>query len=72
MLGGAVGPHLVVCGDNQLAYRLVAELVEHFGVEATVVVRSRGRNHGPRIAALPRVHLTSPRELTADTLRRVG
>jgi len=72
MLGGAVGPHLVVCGDNQLAYRLVAELVEHFGVEATVVVRSRGRNHGPRIAALPRVHLVEATELTADTLRRAG
>jgi predicted dinucleotide-binding enzyme len=35
MLSAAAGPHLVVCGDNQLAYRVVAELVEHFGVEAT-------------------------------------
>ena len=72
MLGAAAGPHLVVCGDNQLAYRVVAELVEHFGVEATVIVRSRGRNHGSRIAALPRVHLVEATELTADTLRRAG
>jgi Trk K+ transport system NAD-binding subunit len=68
----AAAPHLVVCGDNQLAYRVVAELVEHFGAEATVIVRSRGCNHVPRIAALPNVTLIEPPELTADVLRRAG
>lgn len=67
-----VGLRLVVCGDNQLAYRVVAELVEQFGAVVTVIVRSRGRNHGARIAALPRVRLIEALELSGEVLRRAG
>lgn len=72
VLDGGARPRLVVCGDNQLAYRVVAELVENFGAEATVIVRSRSRSQGPRIAALPRVRLVEAAELTTEALRRAG
>ena len=67
-VGGGTGPRLVVCGDNQLAYRVVAELVEHFDAEVTVIVRSRGRNHAARLAGLPGVRLVEAPELTVEAL----
>lgn len=50
-------PHLVVCGANQLAYRLVEELVTGHREDVTVVVPSRTTNKAPDIAALPRVRI---------------
>src|SRR5262245_46120438 len=59
-------PHLVVCGDNPLAYRLVEELVTQIGDEVTVILPSTGRNYGSRIASLPRVRVVEAPELNED------
>src|SRR6476661_8670832 len=56
-------PHLIVCGDNPLAYRLVEELVTRISDEVTVILPSVERNHGPRIAALPKVRVIEAPEL---------
>ena len=57
-------PHLVVCGDDALAYQLVEELVTRIGDEVTVILPSMQRNHGPRIAALPRVRVIEASDLS--------
>jgi Trk K+ transport system NAD-binding subunit len=44
--------HLIVCGDDPLAHRLVEELVRRYRVEVTVILANRRRNHGPQIDAL--------------------
>ena len=46
--------HLVVCGDNALAFRLAEELSGVYGMPVTVLLRSLRRDHGPRIAELMR------------------
>ncbi|HEX5565863.1 MAG TPA: hypothetical protein VFY14_02800, partial [Streptomyces sp.] len=54
-LGGRAdhGGHMVVCGDNSLALRLVRELASVYRQRVTVVLPSlRGGDQGPRIAAL--------------------
>lgn len=61
--------HLVVCGDNPLAYRLVEELVTQIGDEVTVILPSAERNYGPRIAALPNVRLIEAPELNETAFR---
>lgn len=62
-------PHLVVCGDNPLAYRLVEELVTQIGDEVTVILPSREQNYGPQIASLPKVHVIEASELSEGTFR---
>jgi Trk K+ transport system NAD-binding subunit len=62
-------PHLVVCGDNPLAYRLVEELVTQIGDEVTVILPSATRNYGPRIALLPKVQVIEASELNEDAFR---
>src|SRR6476646_7305052 len=57
-------PHLVVCGDDALAYQLVEELVTRIGDEVTVILPSVQRNHGPRIAALPKVRVIEAPDLS--------
>ncbi|MGH3511005.1 MAG: NAD-binding protein [Pseudonocardiaceae bacterium] len=57
-------PHLVVCGDDALAYQLVEELVTRIGDEVTVILPSAQRNHGPRIAALPKVRVIEAPDLS--------
>ncbi|WP_405018054.1 NAD-binding protein [Kitasatospora sp. NBC_00070] len=46
------GGHMVVCGDDALAYRLTVELASLYGRRVTVVLPSLERGHGPRLAAL--------------------
>jgi Trk K+ transport system NAD-binding subunit len=58
-----------VCGDNPLAYRLVEELVTRIGDEVTVILPSVERNHGPRIAALPKVRVIEAPELSEGAFR---
>ncbi|MGA8113181.1 MAG: NAD-binding protein [Actinocatenispora sp.] len=50
-------PHVVVCGANQLTYRVVEELVTRHGEDVTVIVPSRTTNKAPDIAALDRVRM---------------
>jgi Trk K+ transport system NAD-binding subunit len=57
-------PHLVVCGDDALAYQLVEELVTRIGDQVTVILPSVQRNHGPRIAALPKVRVIEAPDLS--------
>ncbi|MBV9846497.1 MAG: NAD-binding protein [Kutzneria sp.] len=62
--------HLVVCGDSPLAFRLVDELVNRYDEDVTVILRSKTRNHGPRIAQLPRVKLVESPELDSAAFLR--
>ena len=61
--------HLVVCGDNPLAHRLVEELTTRFGEDVTAILPSRRRNHGPQIAALPGVWVVEADELDGDAFQ---
>jgi len=58
--------HLVVCGDDALAARVIQELTTTYGEEVTVLLRSREQGQGPRIARLPRVRIIERAELDAD------
>ncbi|MGP3984823.1 NAD-binding protein [Streptomyces sp. KR80] len=49
---GHLAGHMVVCGDNALAHRLITELATVYGEQIVVVLPSVRRRHGPRIAAL--------------------
>jgi Trk K+ transport system NAD-binding subunit len=62
-------PHLVVCGDDPLAHRLVEELVTRYHARVSVILASRRRNHGPQIARLG-VDLVEADRLDADAFRR--
>src|SRR5262249_6739790 len=55
--------HLVVCGDDALASRMVEELTLRYGEEVTVILPSAERGQGPRIAQLPGVRLIERAEL---------
>ena len=55
--------HLIVCGDDALAYRVVEELTVTYGEQVTVLLSSAGRGHGPRIARLPGVRVIERPEL---------
>lgn len=62
-------PHLVVCGDDPLAHRLVEELVNRYHARVTVILPGRRRNHGPQIARLD-VDVVEADRLDADAFRR--
>ncbi|HWN36536.1 MAG TPA: NAD-binding protein [Pseudonocardia sp.] len=66
------GRHMVICGDNPLAYRLAVELVDQTGGALTVIVESATRNHAPRIGELPGVRLVEATELGVDAFRAAG
>ena len=55
--------HLVVCGDDALASRMVEELTLRYGEEVTVILPSAQRSQGPRMARLPGVRLIERSEL---------
>jgi Trk K+ transport system NAD-binding subunit len=61
--------HLVVCGDDTLTARTVEELTTRYGEYVTVIMPSRQRNYGPRIAKLPGVRVIERDELTSDAFR---
>ncbi|HEX3493395.1 MAG TPA: NAD-binding protein [Streptosporangiaceae bacterium] len=54
--------HLVVCGSDSLALRMVEELAVRYGEQVTVILRSAERGHGPRIARLPGVRVVERAE----------
>jgi len=64
----------VVCGDDSLAFRITAELTGRYGEDVTVILPSRDRNEGPKIAQLPNVRLIERPALTDEAFRdaRVG
>ncbi|WBB67054.1 NAD(P)-binding protein [Micromonospora sp. WMMD812] len=74
------GQRFVVCGDGTLARRLVAELVDRYGVAVTVVLPSLTENHAPDIAEFGpetgesalRPEILVARRLTAEVLERAG
>ncbi|HUY46186.1 MAG TPA: NAD-binding protein [Streptosporangiaceae bacterium] len=58
--------HLIVCGDDALAYRVVEELTTNYGERVTVLRSSAKRGHGPRISRLPGVRVIERLELDSD------
>jgi Trk K+ transport system NAD-binding subunit len=64
--------HLVVCGDDALAARVIEELTTTYGEEVTVLLRSREQNQGPRIARLPKVRVIERADLDADAFTAAG
>jgi len=66
------GNHLIVCGDGSLAYRITSELTTRYGEDVVVVVPDPARNHGPFMAALPRVTMLSHAALTSEAFTDAG
>jgi Trk K+ transport system NAD-binding subunit len=66
------GDHLIVCGDGPLAYRITEELTSRYGERVTVILPSRQRNHGPRLAALPGVRVLEHPELSTEAFADAG
>ena len=55
--------HLIVCGDDALAFRIVEELTARYGERVTVILPSRERGQAPLIARLPGVRVIERAEL---------
>lgn len=69
--------HMIVCGQDTLAYRLAVELTTLYGRHVTVVVRSAREDQGPQIAALATerrlpVRVVEAAEVTAAVLADAG
>jgi Trk K+ transport system NAD-binding subunit len=62
--------HLIVCGDDPLAHRLIEELVRRYRVKVTVLLTNERRNHGPQIARLPDVTVIEVDQLNGYAFRR--
>jgi Trk K+ transport system NAD-binding subunit len=60
---GAGRDHLVVCGDDALASRMVEELTVRYGERVTVILPSAQREHGPVMARLPGVRIIERADL---------
>jgi hypothetical protein len=61
-----------VCGDDALAYRIVEELTTNYHERVTVLLSSRARGHGPRIARLPGVRVIERPELDGTAFADAG
>ena len=64
--------HLVVCGDDALAARVIEELTTTYDEDVTVLLRSREAGYGPRIARLPRVRIIERAELDHSAFTAAG
>jgi Trk K+ transport system NAD-binding subunit len=64
--------HLIVCGDDALAMRIVEELTLRYDEEVTVILPSARRERGPMIARLPRVRLVERAELDTQAFLTAG
>jgi Trk K+ transport system NAD-binding subunit len=49
--------HLVVCGGDSFAFRLVEELTVRYGERVTVIMPAADRSYGPQLARLPGVRI---------------
>jgi Trk K+ transport system NAD-binding subunit len=61
--------HIVVCGANQLAYRVVEELVTRYGEYVTVIVPSRDEGWAPEIDELDGAKLVEAARLDGGAFR---
>jgi len=50
---GASESHLIICGDDKLAYRVAQELTTRYRERVTVILPSKRHGHGPQIDRLP-------------------
>jgi Trk K+ transport system NAD-binding subunit len=64
--------HLVVCGDDALASRMVEELTVRYGEHVTVILPSARREHGPAMARLPGVRLIERADLDHQAFLAAG
>jgi Trk K+ transport system NAD-binding subunit len=64
--------HLVVCGENTLAARVIQELTTTYDEQVTVLLRSREQDQGPRITSLPKVRIIERADLDADAFTAAG
>lgn len=64
--------HLIVCGDNSLATRVIEELTTTYGQQVTVLLRARAGGLAPKLAALPRVRVIERPELDSDAFAAAG
>jgi hypothetical protein len=55
--------HLIACGEDALACRVIEELTTTYGEAVTVLLRSRSQGQAARIARLPRVRIIEQAEL---------
>jgi Trk K+ transport system NAD-binding subunit len=62
-------PHVIVCGDNPLTFRLVEELTIRYRVEVRVILPSRQRNRAPEIAAMANVKVVETERLDEEAFR---
>ena len=60
--------HLVVCGGDSLAFRLVEELTVRYGERVTVIMPTASREYGPQLARLPGVRIIERPELDRGAL----
>ncbi len=58
--------HLIVCGDDALACRVIEELTSGYGERVTAVLRSAGRGYGARISGLAGVRVIEHAELDSS------
>src|SRR5208283_4623010 len=58
--------HLVICGDDKLAYRVAQELTTRYRERVTVILASKRQNHGPDLDRLPGVRVIEREELTSQ------
>ncbi len=63
------GSHVIVCGDNALAFLVSETLIDQFGSDVTAILPSTAANRGPDIARLSRVEVIEAREVSTDALR---
>jgi Trk K+ transport system NAD-binding subunit len=64
--------HLVVCGGDSLALRMVEELTVRYAEQVTVILRAADRGHGPQIAQLPGVTVIERPEADRAALLEAG
>jgi Trk K+ transport system NAD-binding subunit len=64
--------HLIVCGDDALAMRIVEELTVRYDEEVTVILPSARRERGPMIARFPNVRLVERAELDHQAFLAAG
>jgi Trk K+ transport system NAD-binding subunit len=61
--------HLIACGNDALALRVVEELTVRYGEQVTVIMPSAQQDRGPDIARLPRVQVIERAELDQQAFR---
>src|ERR1700760_2626554 len=58
--------HLIVCGDDMLAFRVAQELTTRYRERVTAILPSKRRGQGPQIDRLPGTRIVEQDELTSQ------